>query len=259
MSSSTPSTSSSSSSSSSSSNQSNMNGGGSIQQATSILGAIFGASHHKQVVNLSASVWCPLEKETLTSPTFHRKPLKQDNAQKNVSSGDSSSSSSSSSSSCTTKNSSILMGNKSLQYQKASVKSGGLLVEVVEDKDDSFSPPSSFVSSLSVKELEELTSLLGRATPLSNIETLRVQSLMKQTKPSTKKTSYLSLNSSHQTSSSASASSSYTAVNVLSSQCLEDLSLDELKSLCIEHINQANDRNELLEVAKALRRSGCTQ
>jgi hypothetical protein len=87
---------------------------------------MFGAVHHKQVVELSASIWCPIENR-------HRSPTAED----------------------------------------AKTAEGS--------KDDALEMGTGFVNPLTPSELAELKALLGRATPLSIVETRRVQTLMKQT------------------------------------------------------------------------------
>jgi len=197
---------------------------------TSILGAVFGASHHKQVVNLSASIWCPLEnasslsyqnnnsttvnKMTVNTSTPSQTsspssittitPLQQTSSNsvrennftsfstKKKENNDNNSdrekdlvvSDNIRNTSSSIKTNSFSLERKTNQELHNEVKKEETHKEEEDDDgDDRRQMPSSFVSSLSVAELDELTSLLGRATPLSNIETLRVQSLMKQTTP----------------------------------------------------------------------------
>lgn len=110
--------------------------GGSGGGGSSVLGSMFGAAHHRHVVTLSASVWCPAEHP-------RGAPLR--------------------------------IGTSGGGVSQSPEALGPDVLALAA------SPP--LVASLSAAELAELTSLLGRATPLSILETQRVQRLMRQTAP----------------------------------------------------------------------------
>jgi len=92
----------------------------------SVLGKMFGATHHKQVVELSASIWCPMEN----------------------------------------------------QYRSSTADEDA---KADESTEDNLKMGAGFVNPLTSSELSELKALLGRAQPLTIVETRRVQTLMKQT------------------------------------------------------------------------------
>jgi len=144
------------------------------KSVTSVLGAMFGATHHRHVVNLSASIWCPFENtgKSTNGANNRNEAVNNDFDAGGCGGGgvfnEYAGSASSSTASATAKMKPAVMPTQ-MPPEKLLRENGQL--------------PSSYVSSLSVEELEELRSLLGRATPLSNVETLRVQRLMKQTNP----------------------------------------------------------------------------
>ena len=159
--------------------------------ADSVLGKMFGATHHKQVVELSASIWCPMENQ-------HRSSTAEDT--KAPESSD--------------------------DYNYLKLGPG-------------------FVNPLTSSELTELKALLGRAQPLSIVETRRVQTLMKQTQR---------IERSSQDGKRLSPDPVDPAPRAIQKeeQRLDQCTNDELRQKCLDRIAHIKDREELLKFAALL-------
>jgi hypothetical protein len=128
----------------------------------SVLGAVFGAAHHQQVVNLSASVWCPFEQRARSSNGRHNKvpqsppqqPPQQPQPTWKLGSG------------------------RGLFSTMSAMTTTAAAAETA-----AAAPPASsfWVSSLTESEQRELRALMGSATPLDYRQAQRVRWLLQQT------------------------------------------------------------------------------